>query len=416
MTVAPRVPDHEQRDAHLLAALQHAPDRDMLPPAALSAQILDSARQAVQPARPAAPARSWKAAWLERLLQWQRLLAQPATAGALATLAVATVIGLMWRSGVPADEETQFAVAQVAAPEAPAPPPAMAPATQVAPQAPAALAKAAPAPAADAAAPAKAEQAPPQIERHEITGRSVRREPAVRRVESAPPPVSSRSRSADESPPARQDAGAAAFAAAASAPGAELGRHRADEAVVAAAPVPAPPAAVAPATSDLSADPWTGLAAVLQERPGVVGLSAPPGSPATPPLAAEDAPLSSARRAAAAERAGPPELQASRASDPAAFLVPPLSADTAADTAADWLRRVQAATQGRWQPVGADALSGVNLQAARTVLIDGEPHGRLLLQGRSVLWLPQASPAQAWRADLDASTLRTLRARMPGGR
>lgn len=402
MTVAPRVPDHEQRDAHLLAALQHAPDRDVLPPAALSAQILDSARQAVQPAPPAVPARSWKAAWLERLLQWQRLLAQPATAGALATLAVATVIGLMWRSGVPADEEQQFAVAQVAVPEAPAP----APATEVAPQAPAALAQAAPAPAADAAAPAKTEQTLPQIERKEITGRPVRREPELRRMEAGPPVVSSRSRSADESPPARREAGAAGLAAAGSEAGAGPGRHGA---VVAAAPVPAPPPAVmAPATSDLSADPWAGLAAALQERPGAVGLSAPPGSQAMPPPAAEYAPLSSARRAASAERAGPPEPRAASASD----------VDTAqtTDTAADWLRRVHAATRGRWQQVTADAVAGMNLQAARTVLIDGEPAGRLVLDGRGVLWLPQAAAVQAWRADLDAPALRALRAGMPGGR
>jgi hypothetical protein len=427
MTVAPRVPDHEQRDAHLLAALQHAPDRDVRPPPALSAQILLSARQAVQPAPPAVPARPWKETWLERLLQWQRLLTQPATAGALATLAVATVIGLMWRSGVPANEEQQFAVAQVVVPEAPAP----APATEVAAQAPAALARAAPAPVADAAAPAKAEQAANEVRRLKAARTEpVRRESALRQQGAAPPVAPSRGRIAGESsqsqsqsqpqpqsqsqsqPDAGAGAGAGAAGLAAAGPAAAAagpgrnsadGADGADEAAVAAAPAPA---AMAPATADLSADPWADVAAALQERPGAVGLSAPPGSQATPPLVMEYAPLSSARRAASAERAGPPEPRAAAAS----------AANTAADAAAGWLRRVHAATRGRWQPVTADALAGVNLQAARTVLVDGAPAGRLVLDGRGVLWLPQAAAAQAWRADLDAPALQALRAGMPGAR
>ena len=85
----PQPPDDDPRDAHLLAALRHAPDRDVVPPAQLTAAILGQARRAVR----RRGARAWRdgmRAALERL--WQ-----PAPMAAFGTLALATLIGVMWR-------------------------------------------------------------------------------------------------------------------------------------------------------------------------------------------------------------------------------------------------------------------------------------------------------------------------------
>ena len=92
-------PDDDARDAHLLAALRHAPDRDALPPAPLTAAILDQARQAVRPSRPAARA------WREGLSAAFARLWQPAPMAAFGTLAMATLIGVMW-GGQPVPDAT----------------------------------------------------------------------------------------------------------------------------------------------------------------------------------------------------------------------------------------------------------------------------------------------------------------------
>lgn len=86
--------DDDRRDAHLLAALRHAPDRDALPPRELSARILAAARAAVRPA-PAAP-------WWQRVGAW---LVQPQVAASFGTLAVASIVGLMWSTREPPVDE-----------------------------------------------------------------------------------------------------------------------------------------------------------------------------------------------------------------------------------------------------------------------------------------------------------------------
>lgn len=85
-------------DAHLRAALRHAPDRDLQPPRALSAHILAEARRAVAP--PPWPQRFW--AWLAR----------PVPAGAFSSLLLAGFIGLMWREGPPPEAVGPETVAQ----------------------------------------------------------------------------------------------------------------------------------------------------------------------------------------------------------------------------------------------------------------------------------------------------------------
>lgn len=82
----------DPRDAHLLAALRHAPDRDALPPREVSERILAAARAAVRPAGQS------RAPWRQRLGAW---LAQPQVAAAFGTLAVASLVGVMWSTREP---------------------------------------------------------------------------------------------------------------------------------------------------------------------------------------------------------------------------------------------------------------------------------------------------------------------------
>ncbi len=89
-------PDETPLDPLLSAALRHAPDRDAQPAPELDARILREAHAALNP-RTTGPARPAQGLWL-RLLD---RLTLPSLAGALGTVVMATVIGLMWRDGPP---------------------------------------------------------------------------------------------------------------------------------------------------------------------------------------------------------------------------------------------------------------------------------------------------------------------------
>ena len=82
------------RDAHLVAALRHAPDRDALPPREVSERILAAARAAVRPA-PAVP-------WWQRVGVW---LVRPQVAASFGTLVVVSIVGLMWSTREPPVDE-----------------------------------------------------------------------------------------------------------------------------------------------------------------------------------------------------------------------------------------------------------------------------------------------------------------------
>ena len=103
----------DSRDAHLLAALRHAPDRDVAPPAQLSAAILGQARQAARAKPGAAPSR-WRALWAG--------LWQPAPMAAFGTLAMATLIGVMWQGQKVPEAAPSLRPDVVAAAPAPAAP------------------------------------------------------------------------------------------------------------------------------------------------------------------------------------------------------------------------------------------------------------------------------------------------------
>lgn len=117
----------EARDAHLSAALRHAPDADQRPPGHLSARILAAAHRAAaeprlwaqmpaqMPARAAPPRRRW---WAPAGL---------GASGALASVLLAGVIGLLWNDGppgpgideAPSNGSTPAPLAPPAAPPAP---------------------------------------------------------------------------------------------------------------------------------------------------------------------------------------------------------------------------------------------------------------------------------------------------------
>jgi hypothetical protein len=89
----------DPRDAHLLAALRHAPDRDALPPHEVSERILAAARAAAQSQRTAArPVLGEPAPWWQRLSAW---LMQPQVAASFGTLVVASLVGVMWSTREP---------------------------------------------------------------------------------------------------------------------------------------------------------------------------------------------------------------------------------------------------------------------------------------------------------------------------
>ncbi len=102
----------DERDPHLRQALRHAPDAQAEAPPALSAAILKEARakahEGAPPRRP--PASRFWAAW--------DALARPSVAAGLASVLVATVVGLMWWDE-PMDEALPRRPDAVASPAAP---------------------------------------------------------------------------------------------------------------------------------------------------------------------------------------------------------------------------------------------------------------------------------------------------------
>jgi hypothetical protein len=97
----------EERDAHLLAALKHAPDLELQAPAALTAQILARARQTVAPApKPAA----WQRWWLgfSAPTRW-------GASGAFATLVLAGFVTLLWHEETPGPATEGWSAAPVPA-------------------------------------------------------------------------------------------------------------------------------------------------------------------------------------------------------------------------------------------------------------------------------------------------------------
>jgi len=108
-------PDDITPDAHLRAALRHAPDATLQAPPAVSARVLAAARDAVRTDERDRRRSRWRW-WAPRSL---------GASGTFATLLLAGVIGLLWRGETPPAVETKGtnapAADQSAAPAAPPP-------------------------------------------------------------------------------------------------------------------------------------------------------------------------------------------------------------------------------------------------------------------------------------------------------
>ncbi|MDP1691661.1 MAG: hypothetical protein Q8L49_06880 [Burkholderiaceae bacterium] len=364
----------ETHDAHLLAALRHAPDRDVAPPAQLSAAILGQARQAVRAQRHAQPSR-WHALWAS--------LWQPAPMAAFGTIALATLIGVIWqgqdvpeaapslRPQVVAAAPTQSTAVPISAPAAPPVRPApAAPAVPPALDSPTVLSPSKEGPAAQAAPATLPELAKGRIapDRKGLpsasSGRAEIQAQPDRAVERAAAAEKSAPRAAQQAAPrepeTRRDALAKSSMADAAVPA------PAPERAAAGAPAPAPAAApvVARARSEM---PAVSLGAAL----------APPASPLAQASAEIDA-ASDVRWRARPER---------------------LFAHDAAQRA--WWLALDRATQGRWQLV-ATALAAPT--ADMTLLIDGQVRGSLSFAPQAVLW--RDANGLIWRAPVAPETLR----------
>ena len=102
----------DEIDHHLRRALQHAPDRDLAPPATLDQAVLAAARQAAQAssagqavvtsgatAFAASPRPSWQG-WLAGLMR-------PAASATLATVVLASVVGWLWDASEAPEQRPQ---------------------------------------------------------------------------------------------------------------------------------------------------------------------------------------------------------------------------------------------------------------------------------------------------------------------
>lgn len=351
--------DDVHSDAHLLAALRHAPDHDLAPPANVSRAILDHARQAARQAT--RPTSSWQ----PRLRDAFDALWRPAPLAAFGTLAMATLIGVIWGGH-----------------ELPEPTPGLPP--------PAARAPAGAQPPAED--PAAARRADPQAGTDIVAAQ--RKPPApfpaapgLRRDVSAPPaaPVP-RVEGVDERAAEKQRPQAKSTAERAALPAVGRAVDAAGDAPLPApssmatpVPVPAPQvqsrAAIAPQTAAREA-------ATLEERGGRAS--------AVDPLAGAAALIESMPATDAARlrwRVAPQRLLPHTA------------------VQQQWWTRVRQDSQGRWQP--ADAARGGATAPLVELLVDDVVQGSIAFDADALVW--RDGRGAAWRAELPDAQLARLR-------
>ncbi len=349
----------DPRDAHLLAALRHAPDRDAVPPREISERILAAARAAAQSSRAAVrPRHVASAPWWQRLSAW---LMQPQVAASFGTLAVASIVGVMWSTREPPVAEFT-------------PPPAMADRLEQRPLAEAPLAAPQPEaakPDADGAAtaPAAIGQARPPAA------------PLPRPKQAPAKDAAARSRSALEAPAAPADNATTATPSAA----------------------PPPPAAVAP--TQQAADAAVSAPAAAAER-----RAATASESRVMELRREAAP----RPASAAAMGMSLTAKANAAADPLARWDAALGADASASVLwrlgdrrdapplahgaaqARWWAALRRATDGAWQARTRDPSPPPSWLAFD---VSGASAGSIDLAGDGVLLCPTEGAA-CWRAPI----------------
>jgi hypothetical protein len=379
--------DDDPRDAHLLAALRHAPDRDVAPPARVTAAILDQAQAAARGsrARGAEPRSGWRSIWGQ--------LWQPAPMAAFGTVAMATLIGVLWGGKeLPEAEPSWRPEAVTTAPES----------TPTAPTVPAAAQTAA----APSPAPAAAPQATTNAAARGAAPSADKRSAAEAKSETRAEDESGRAQrlSKEKQRQAKPDADGSSEAAVTG----KLVESPADQPRLAAPkapPSPAPPPTQSPP------------AAIVQERMAEAPESRSDASPRS--MADAVAPPSRARNEAAA-LGGAASTSVSPLSPAGAELDAALGRDAARvgwRTAAGrrvghqseqraWWSALASATEGRWRR--ADAGSGGAVATADLeLLIDGVPRGSLVFEPQAVIW--RDASGAAWRAPVDAGTLRDWR-------
>ena len=369
--------DDLSHDPHLRAALRHAPDHALVPPAGVSQTILNAARQVHKPARPAAtPAPAVRVtvappraiAWLR---QW---FASPRLAGGLATGLVAALGLGLWidlerepvidRTPVQAAKELRSSDAVPAA-RAPAPEPEVAANQQRdAPSAPAAAVEAPRAKRAQRAAEAKAERAPAE---------PLRQAPAA--------PV----------PERRETEGALAKSAPAAA---------APQAAAPVPPLPAPqpaPAVADSAPPDAATRSDSRMSSAAGRAAALAGARLPGTEPAAD-SASTASPAATLLRRARSERAN--------GSARWTWMPPGKAAIVPVDAAGDaWLARVAQAARTRWTETAEHTGSGDALEVRWWR--DDWPQATLRIETDGLRWIEHNG--RAYHAPLDAATLERLR-------
>ena len=376
-------------DEHLRTALRHAPDRDLEAPRELSAQIVAAAyRAAAEPAPHTVPRRwpwpAWRGARPLRL----------GASGALASVLLAGVIGLMWQANPPGPGRGTDA--------GDGPSPAATPATASTPQ------------------PARA-QTPEQLAVQE-------RSTAVAPLVGTPGPVAGgRAGMAQQATEQRAVAPAAVRRAATEVP------TQAQALPPAAPPSPSPSPSLAPAPALPSPLP---PAVSVAASPAPAPVPTPPQSTGheavadAAPEATTPAPATAA--AADSHMAAPlPRPLASRlaAAAPAALRAPPTSLATVAPPWAEvedlspswrvqglatevdreWLAQLARFTQGRWAPAPEPAsqpASG-NAEPDLVWLQGDKPVGRLWLGPARATWCSARAACQS--APLPEATIAALK-------
>jgi hypothetical protein len=384
-------------DPHLRAALRHAPDHALAPPAGVSQTILNAARQVHRPSRPAAtPAPAVRITVAQpRVLAWLRhWLASPRLAGGLATGLVAALgLGLWFDldqelviDRAPLQSPSQVRTSDAAPATAPAAEPGAASAND------ARDARSGPtAPAAPADAP-RAKRLPRAGDAN--LERDAQTTPAQRQAAAAPPAEAER----------RADSTAAREAEVALA-------LRTPQAVPPpATPTPMPATEPAPAVAQAVVD--------AQQR------EAASKSASRMSLAAGRAAAVAGERASAVDTAG--AADAAAAASPALALLrrarsepsgsggrwawtPPGSPLMAPfdDTGQAWLARVMQASRGRWTDVNERAGAGDAIEVRWWR--DDWPQATLRIEAEGVRWIEHGGRIRY--APLDAATLQRLRSR-----
>jgi len=349
--------DDDPRDAHLVAALRHAPDRDLAPPAHVTEHILGEARRAVRSAPPRRPA------WRERLRSTLAGLWQPAPMAAFGTLAMATLIGVLWVGHEPPDATPALR-----------PDRAMAPPVEARSDASAAVAP----------APAPVPQAVDGMrETAKADLRPVSPKSALVTKPVAPPTV----------------------AAAGARPDAAVNRRaerkvQTEVASQQAAPAPVVPAPAAVAQANVAAGPPRQTDALGKSLADVATPAARVRNEAGAPAA-----TGSALGIAAPLAATAGEIDAAAAADSSRvrWRVAPqrLVAHDAAQR--EWWSALALETRGRWQRAVPGATS-VAESMSITLLIDGAPRGSVGFEPQALIW--RDASGEVWRAPVAAETSR----------